>query len=64
VAKEEPVKGGGGGFVAETPATPGIIMSAKTNKLATRAKPGNRDNFRIPCVMADPFSSTTFYKLW
>src|SRR6516225_5935584 len=39
-------------------------MSTKTNKIATRAKPSNRDNFRIPFVMADPSSSTTFYKYW
>ena len=53
--------GGGGGFVAKALATAGIIMSTKTNKIATRAKPSNRYNFRIPFVMADPSSSTTFY---
>ena len=55
MAKEEPI--GGGGFVAQTLATGGIIMGAKTNEIATRAKPGNRDNFRIPFVMADTSSS-------
>lgn len=39
-------------------------MSATTNKIATRSKPSNRDNFRIPFVIADPSSSTRFYKHW
>ena len=42
-------------------ATPGIIMSTKTNQIATRAKPINRDNFRIPFAMTDTSSSTTLY---
>ena len=59
MAKKEPI--GGGGFGPEALATAGIIMSTKTNQVATRAKPSNRDNFRISFVMTVTSSLTTLY---
>jgi hypothetical protein len=61
VAKE-PFEDGGGAFVAETLTTFAINMSTNKNRVAARAKPRSKDNFRVPFVMADPSSSTTLYE--
>jgi hypothetical protein len=54
VAKEETVGDAGAANSIEIPTTAGIIISSKTDKIATRAKPSNRDNFCIPFAMANP----------